>query len=237
MSFMQIYSDSLPDYPADCTPLRDFAFRALPNLRTALSWMSSSFYASAADVWVIVSIVLFILVSLFQKRPQLIFRRFMWIMSFIFLLRALIVPATRYPGLPEYADRYRPSNWLAGALLIIAGVHQTSTDMLFSGHTANWIITACMVARYTRYGVGSILFWIFNVAGIFILLALQEHYLTDVLTAVVIASLTFTLYHVAFDSKYLRFWHPGLKLEFDDKKKSKTFYARYYAWARWLDGE
>lgn len=243
MMFMQLYSDSIPDYPGECGTLIDFGFKVFPYFSN-ISWL--------ADVWVVVSIAIFIFFALLQRKGGLVLRRFFWLLSIIFLFRALIVPVTRYPGLPINTNRYRPDNWLAGAILVLVGVHQTATDMLFSGHTANWVLTASMISRYSNYSWYAVVFWIFNLCGIISLLFLREHYLSDILTGFIITKLVFWCYHLFFDSEYMRFWVPGLQLVVPSgdpvtingkkvdtfrPKKNTAFYTKLYLWLQWLDGE
>lgn len=243
MMFMQLYSDSIPDYPGECGTLIDFGFKVFPHL-LEYSWL--------ADVWVLVSIAIFIFFLFLQDEPFLILRRFMWLLSIIFFLRAIILPVTRYPGLPINTNRYRPDNWLAGAILVLVGVHQTATDMLFSGHTANWVLTASMMSRYSNYSWYAVLFWVFNLSGIVSLLFLREHYLSDILTGFVITKLVYLVYHLFFDSKFLQYWVPnvliivpsgepiivnGKRIKTHDPARNTPFYTRLYLWLQWLDGE
>jgi PAP2 superfamily C-terminal len=242
MMFMQLYTDSIEDYPAECGELIDFGFKVFPYWSN-VSWL--------ADVWVIVSIVIFVVFTL-AISSELALRRFMLILACLFFCRALIVPTTRYPGLPINANRYRPDNWLAGAILVLIGVHQTATDMLFSGHTANWILTASMMSRYSNYQWYAVVFWIFNICGIVSLIFLREHYLSDIITGVIVSKLAFWAYHLFLDSEYMRYWVPGVylisytgepvtingeRVQTTVQGKTTVGYTRLYWWLRWLDNE
>ncbi len=242
MSFIQLYNDSLPDYPADCQPLQDFGFKVIP-FTPELNWNDSFVGGSIADIHVMLTIVLFLSFILFLlDDKQLVLRRWLWIMSIMFLFRTLVTPDTRYPALPFDLARYRPENWYYGATLIVAGVHKTSTDMLFSGHTSNWIIAASMFARYSNYSVLSWIFWVWCIIGIFLLLAVREHYLADVVLAVIIAKLVFLSYHLLFDSKYWRYlgMHPPQLKSRKETQNSLEEDKRWYSlfkFLRYLDSE
>jgi hypothetical protein len=166
-------------------------------------------------------------------------------MTYIWLMRAFLLPSTRYPGLPDYTARYTPDNWFAGALLIIAGVHQTSTDLLFSGHTAHWVITACLLNRYSKYHPAAVFYWLFNIGGILALLSLHEHYLTDVLAGIYISLLVFWAYHLFFDSFYRQYWDPRVEVKLPEPDyyykewhdRSLAWYTRLYYFLKWLDSE
>lgn len=239
MAILQLYPDSLEDYPRECAPLKDLGFQIIPYL--GVNWSSGTDFNSLADIWVIISLITFFVVMTFLLQyPQLILRRWFWIMSLIFVMRALLVVSTRYPRLPYKAIDYHPSSWWAGALLIISGVRATATDMMFSGHTANWIISASFMSRYSHYGLFSILFWIFNILGILSLIAVREHYTADILVAVFLAKFTFWAYHLFFDSLYMRYWIDGVNLSWRhlDKKHDSYHYSsrfRFYPPGRLTD--
>lgn len=240
MMIMQIYSDSIPDYAGDCGKLVDLGFKVLPRI-TGVDWL--------ADVWVLVSLLIFVVFAI--ATSELALRRFLWILSIVFFFRALILPDTRYPGLPIDTDRYRPDNWLVGALLILAGRHKTATDMMFSGHTANWTLTALLMNRYTNYHWLAVVFSIFNLGGVLVLNMLEEHYLSDIVTGFIVTTLTYLSYHLFFDSLYMQYWTPGYRIVTNDKsvivngKRVQTWvpgvtsrwYHNVYKWLAWLDGE
>lgn len=242
MSFIQLYNDSLPDYPADCSPLQDFGFKVIP-FTPELNWNDSVVGGSIADIHVIVSIFLFLVcITFLLDNKQLVLRRWLWIMSIMFFLRTLVTPDTRYPALPFDLARYRPDNWLWGAMLIVAGLHKTATDMLFSGHTSNWIIAASMLSRYSNYSVLSWWFWVWTILGIISLLAVREHYLADVVTAIIVSKLVFWVYHFFFDSHYWQYFGynpPQLKSDKElqlDLIEERRWY-RFVKFLRWLDYE
>ena len=207
----QIYADSLPDYPAECSRWMDLGWRIVPYL--GVTWFSGTDLNSLADIWIIVSLVSFFAIVLFVfYRPQLIVRRFLFIYSAVFAFRALTVMATGYARLPYRSDPFRPTNPAWGALLIMAGVRTTAKDLMFSGHTAGWILTASMISRYSHHTVLSVMYWLFNIAGILVLDGVREHTTADILVAVLITRLAYSNYHLWLDSEHIRFWRPGIEV-------------------------
>lgn len=146
------------------------------------------------------------------RRTQLIFRRFLICYATVFLFRGLTVMATVYPRLPFKSDNFITSNPLWGAFLILAGVRTTARDMMFSGHTAGFILTASFVGRYTNSGPLRFIYWVFNLLGVVSLIAVREHYTTDVIVSIIVTRFVFVNYHLWLDSEYIRFWKPGIEI-------------------------
>jgi hypothetical protein len=205
MAMLQLYPDSLPDYPAACQTLDDLGFSVIPQITAGWSVL--------ADVMVLVTIALFLLITPFLlETPQLVVRRWFLLLGSLYLFRGLTVILTRYPRLPYALDKYQPGNPIVGALSIMIGAKSTATDIMFSGHTVNFTLAASFVSRYTWYGMFSFVFWVYNVLGMLALIATREHYTSDVAVAFIITKLAFWAYHLFFDSLYKRFWVPGLEL-------------------------
>ena len=246
---MQLYADSLPNYAQNCMQLQDFGFKVVPYLGDVFKWMNMTLWSSLSDIWVLVSVFIYVVLNtlkypkkdkngkyvwipLFYDR-QLAFRRFLLIQSIVYFLRALTIPDTRYPGLIHSPERYKPTVWIWGAMLMMVGIRATGTDFMFSGHTALWVVTASMVSKYTNYKWGAVVYWIFNALGIISLLSLEEHYLADIVVSIIISKLVFWAYHLFFD------W-PLDKETLANNIKEKGavgFYARFYKNMLWLDGK
>ena len=122
---------------------------------------------------------------------------------------------TNQPRLTPNAP-YRPNNPLLGAILFLSGVKATATDFMFSGHTATFILFAMTVARYTNYGIFSNLFWIFNAFGILSIILTEQHYTVDIFLGFIIAFLTFLVFHLLFDRKFIKWWRPSIDIETDE---------------------
>lgn len=237
---MQLYPDSLPDYPAECMQLRDFGFKVVPYLGDTFRWMNMTFWSSLSDVWVMASVLIYLAINVFKWKSktlfsdrQLTFRRFILIITIVYFLRAILIADTRYPGLTHSPERYNPDNWILGAMLMMVGIKATGTDLMFSGHTAIWVITASMVSKYTDYKWGAVVFWIFNGVGIVSLMSLEMHYLADIVASIVISKLVFWCYHLFFD------WPTNIEEVKNNARKSgaEGFYARFYRRMLWLDGK
>jgi len=212
MAMVQLYGDSLPNYNAVCRPLQDLGFKIIPQL--GLDWGGGDTdYSNVADIWILVAYVSFFLIVLFLiHNPLLVTRRFFWVMTGNFVLRTLVVGVTRYPRLPFALGNYHPTNFLWGAILVVAGARTTATDIMFSGHTLGFITCASFVSRYMKHSLFSVFYWLFCAIGILSLLAVREHYTADVIVSLFIARLMFSNYHLFLDSEYIRFWKPGLEL-------------------------
>jgi hypothetical protein len=212
----QLYSDGLqpaydPPSPPGCpaaSPLDDLGFKILPEARH-LVWPTTCFYATIADVWIAATYVTFafILVPFLTDTPWTCKTRFTWCLTAVYALRAITLLCTRYPRFPGVNGPYVLPNgydvpW--GAILIILGVRTTQTDYMFSGHAVGWALTAMFFWHYRRRRsrstvatVVAVVFWAFNVTGMFLLIAVREHYTADVVVGVVVATLVFNVYHLA----------------------------------------
>jgi hypothetical protein len=204
MAMVQLYSDSLQP-PYDLTPLDDLGFKLLPEARH-LVWPTTCFYASIADVWIAATYVTFalVLVPFLTDTPWTCKTRFTWCLTAVYALRAITLLCTRYPRFPGVNAPYvlPAADFPWGAILIILGVRTTQTDYMFSGHAAGWALTAMFFWHYRRpkstaATAVAVVFWAFNVTGMFLLIAVREHYTADVAVAVTVAALVFQVYHLA----------------------------------------
>jgi len=157
----------------------------------------------------VTALLLFIFVF---PRSQLIIRRFFICYGTVFLFRGFTVMATIYPRLPFKINDFVTGNPLWGAILILTGIRTTARDMMFSGHTAGFIMSASFVGRYTQSGVLRFAYWVFNSLGVVALIAVREHYTADVIVSIIITRLVFVNYHLWMDSQYIRFWKPGIEI-------------------------
>ena len=206
MAVLQLYPDTIPEYPEECQNLEDLGFKLIPRF--------SSDYSSIADILVLIAIGVFIImVSLkLVETPQLAIRRWLFLLAMLYMLRGLAVIDTRYPKSPFAITRYTPPNFVVGGINIMLGIHATATDFMFSGHTVNFTLALSFVARYTNYGVFSNFFSAFCVFGMLSLIAVREHYSSDVFVGFIITKLAFWAYHLFFDTKYKRFWVSGVEI-------------------------
>lgn len=204
----QQYPDSVANYPEVCQNLHDVGFKLIPYI--GMNWND------IADIWIVVSLVIAAILFFTFDRTQLIFRRFFITYSSIFLLRAITVFVTVYPRLPyeTSANFHAPGgSFLWGSLLILSGVRTTAKDMMFSGHTAGFILSASYVGRYSSNIFLKVIYWVFNILGTISLIAAREHYSADIVVAIIVTRFVFANYHLWLDSEYPRFWNPGIMIE------------------------
>lgn len=201
MALAQQYSDSLPEYPPECSPLQDLGFKILPWVQ--VHWDTQTWWENIADVWISASYGLFFVLLIFACRDSvLMLTRFFWCLSYAFAIRTLIVLATRYPRVPfKSTPNYHADNIIWGALLILLGVRTTSTDMMFSAHTCGWVMTAWFIWHYSKTLWVTLPYLLFNVTGIILLLCVREHYTADVLVAIFLALLIPLVYHLLLDDE------------------------------------
>jgi len=205
MAMAQLYSDGLTEYPPGCAPLHDLGFEILPIFQ-GISWPTTTYWGSLADVWAMTAYLIYGALALWACRTVWKAKiRFSVCITYILALRTIVLLCTRYPKVPStvhsaYADY---PNVLASAILVLLGVRTTQTDYMFSGHTTAWIQTALFFWHYrkpgARYTVMAILFWLFNVTGIFLLIGVRAHYTADVVVSIIINVLTFTAFHLAVE--------------------------------------
>jgi len=171
--------------------------------KAMLNFMSSSFFSSIADVWVAASVVgFFFWLGLDFSHPEREFGRFFIIWGLVYFQRALAIGATRYPLLAGN-EPFVPPNPVLGALLIVLGLMKTYSDFMFSGHTATWVVISFFIIRYAHNRFLGWLYIAFNFVGPFLLVAVEEHYLADVIVGALVGFWTFVGYHLLNDDRFL----------------------------------
>jgi hypothetical protein len=204
MAMAQLYSDGLAEYPPGCAPLHDLGFEILPVFQ-GISWATTTYWGSLADVWAMAAYVIFTALVLWACRDVWTTKiRFSVCITYILALRTIVLLCTRYPKVPSIHDAYADyPNVFLSAILVLVGVRTTQTDYMFSGHTTAWIQTALFFWHYRKPGNGytalALLFWAFNVAGIFLLIGARTHYTADVVVSIIINVLTFTSFHLVVE--------------------------------------
>jgi len=145
-----------------------------------LTFMTHSFFHSIADIWVVVSVVLFFIWNWldFAER-ELVFGRYMLVWASVYAQRIITIGATRLPIISG-DEPFVTSSPIWGAILVTVGVKKTLSDFMFSGHTATWVITALFVLTYAHHRFLAWLYVAFNIVGPFLLLVVREHYTADI---------------------------------------------------------
>ncbi len=210
MAMAQLRADLLTPYNV----IYDIGFDVFPQI---YAWPTTTFFASIVDVWIIVSYGTFLFVCFFwlEHKAKV---RFLICLSLVYAMRTLTLLATRYPlaSASITNEPYRAPNVFLSSFLVMIGMRTTQLDYMFSGHTAVWTLASLFVAVYGKSRVGAILYALFNLAGVFLILAMRMHYTADVLVGFFISSLLFFVYHV------------GCR---DNKERIPTLVR----WFRWLD--
>lgn len=210
MAMAQLRSDAMGDVPGNL--LEDLGFDILPRLTTVV-WETTTYYANLADVWAAVAYIAFgfILVPFCCQSPLVAKIRFTLCISYVYSMRAIVLLCTRYPKLPGLNEKYVTPNVALGAVLVILGIRTTQTDFMFSGHSTVWTLTAIFFWHYRKPGDGytvlACFYWAFNVTGMFLLIAVREHYTADVVVAVIISTLAANCYHLCVDARNTYAYH------------------------------
>lgn len=209
MMLVQQWVDSRPRTNNDQCEIGDTLFFIIPDLPRITGDMVS---ASVADFWMVIHIVTFFLwIAVTSPNRQLWVRRWFTLWGNGYGLRALVVGLTWYYA-PAFKDHegYVSSNPFYGALVMLAQVRSSLTDLMFSGHTLTFVLSA----RFVYYYGVSIMFRSFYVIsaifGPILLIAVREHYSADVGVAAIVAYLVFEVYHLwyvrGYRQRWLRVW-------------------------------
>ena len=200
MAMAQLRCDAITPY----NEIYDLLHRdVLPDLRSSLTWSTTTFFASLVDIWVLCSYLSFILMCVFWLGSAAR-RRFAICLCALYIFRTLTLLATRYPQAvttfvnPPYVA---PNIGLSGFLVMI-GARVSQLDYMFSGHTSVWMLATLFVCYYGSRRFAGWLYGLFNLAGVILLLCLRMHYTADVLIAVFLGTFVFYTYHLAIDYKF-----------------------------------
>lgn len=207
MFLMQQWTDSIerPNNTDGTCKINDTFFMIIPNMPVS---MNSDFMATAADVWILTQLTVFF-AWIFATSPdtQLWVRRWFSMWTYGYGLRALLVGLTHYYA-PEFKNHepYAPDNPFYGALLLLIQIRSSLADLMFSGHTMTWVMSARFVSYY---GVSLLFKSLYIVGAIFgplLLIAVREHYSADVVVALFVGYGIFEIYHLWYDRCYRERW-------------------------------
>uniref|UniRef100_A0AC34QZG3 Sphingomyelin synthase-like domain-containing protein n=2 Tax=Panagrolaimus sp. JU765 TaxID=591449 RepID=A0AC34QZG3_9BILA len=186
-------------------PLPDVIFTLIPQQSWALKF---------GDLMAGFCLFLMVLLVMFHKHGQIVFRRVMFIFGVLYWLRSLCIFCTQLP--PGYDDasvlclkQLTPEErtWEAFLSRMLGmGAHvglQTIDekvlcgDLLFSGHTLVMIISILTFKYYLPENFKYLRFipQFLSMIGITCLVISRTHYTVDVVFAVLLSFLVFTLYH------------------------------------------
>lgn len=203
---MVVVHDRVPDmqkYP----PLPDIFLDNMPYIPWGFQvceWIGSFLYI----VW---CFILF-----FHRYRFILMRRMFSMLGTIFLLRCvtMLITSLSVPGHHLQCQNKLYDSWYAklsrtyeiwtGFGMSIQGV-QSCGDYMFSGHTACITLLNFFITEYTPHRMYYIhtTTWVFNLFGIFFILAAHEHYSIDVFIAFYITSRLFLYYHTLANNRSL----------------------------------
>ncbi|CAD5213477.1 unnamed protein product [Bursaphelenchus okinawaensis] len=204
------------DY-VDLNPIED----TLSNLIPQQSW--TAYYGDLAAL--LCTIAMLIMIILHQHR-LVIFRRVVYISSWLYMMRAITMVVTRLPP-PYNDDQVKCRAQLRNMTELTFDVYydrfmelaknvgfQDRTkpilcgDLLFSGHTLLMVVSALAIREYipTKHYAWSYVSSCVSVIGVLCMLVSRTNYSVDVILAYWLASFVFTLYHSVIEvDKSIRF--------------------------------
>lgn len=142
-----------------------------------------------ADVLLYIQVVSVLLFTLASKWRFTILRRTALAYGIIMACRCLTVPATFPPDpSPVCAHRQHPEGTTCG-------------DLIFSGHTVAFLMSAFVVSKYTKPNWLEAGTWAFTTCGLLAVVTSRLHYTRDVVTAILVIV---TVFHLLDQSIYQR---------------------------------
>lgn len=141
-----------------------------------------------------------------QSRLE-VFIRFLWVWGTMVWLRCFTVGLTRFPRLvptgplPDY-------DGLGWNLIDPESLAQA--DFMFSGHAIIMTLMGLFVSYYTFHHLYSQLFWILVMGGYWAILSARIHYSADVVVAILLSFMVFTIFHLLADPDCLSGWRSVL---------------------------
>ena len=150
----------------------------------------------APDFMLTVQLVLVFAFMMCSPRRWTILRRQCFMFGVIMMMRCFTVNATFPPDPSELcAQREHP-------------VGTTCGDLIFSGHSVSFMLSAFVVRYYVRIPWIEKLCWIWTVMGWFIIVSSRLHYTRDVVTSLLVGFSTIHMCHVSM------FWRPDRKRKY-----------------------
>jgi len=173
---------------------------------------------SIADYLVRFTAGLIILRALTLKSYTLtVSRRILYVMGFVYLLRACFIPLTVLPTPWVTCKKDYKDNIFYDALLIVFQIRAACGDVFFSGHTIMFTLNIVEYWYYCKKIWINILITILNITGMYTLIMASYHYSIDVLCAFIFSVMFWAIYHWAISIPELgATWWGNIVNYFDD---------------------
>ena len=178
--------DNRNDYP-----LQDLGFRLTKNMN------SKPYYAMNDYLLYVIAGIALTWTIIFSNKKVIIFKRWVLMVSFLFLLRVITVPSTILTRPFENPDdwvscktlEYRFKNLLLAPLNTVIEGKLGCFDFFYSGHTINMIVPTLIIQKYfpnnrrwLKYFMVSLM-WLLSFTCMFFIILLRSHYTIDVQAA------------------------------------------------------
>lgn len=212
---LQVWIDKVPTDYNPTLVLWDLGFVIIPN--DLPKW--------GADVALIALFVVAILRLTFVPYPNgmsplEVWIRFGWVWGMLYYLRGCTVGLTRFPRLLPYGPLPEGYDGLFGGLWgILSGATPTQADFMFSGHTATMTLLGLFVSYYGFRRFFSHIYWLLVFVGYWAIIASRIHYTADVLVAIIVTFLVFSLFHAFADPEWMTAWRAVLTIRMDKDEK------------------
>ncbi|KAJ9074250.1 hypothetical protein DSO57_1008238 [Entomophthora muscae] len=139
---------------------------------------------------------------LMREKALLVLRRQFFIIGACYLVRAVFVLITILPN-PLASCKTKLSNSIFyDAFLQFIQLRTSCGDVLFSGHTIVFLISALSWSTYPFSLITTCIAWAFASLGIMVLIASTYHYTVDCVVGVMVVSLIWKLYHSTVTSHH-----------------------------------
>jgi hypothetical protein len=180
-------------------PLHDWMFEWIPDWSHIRAW-----FPDLCLTTMMVTTVVFNMIWVHKKRIQyqglVVFRRFLWILTILYLFRSLTFAVTTVPNpifncVPKYANVKDFDSYLLLIRDMASGKVSACTDNIYSGHTS---LATLMVFTFWMYsGIWALKIYavVHGAVIIFSILISRLHYTVDVLIAMFMTSFVFLTFH------------------------------------------
>lgn len=180
-------------------PLHDRLFSIIPDWSDWRGWFPDLFLSSFIASCVLFN-VLWVRRARIQFQGLVVLRRFLWILSVLYLFRMMTFMVTTIPNpihncVPKYA---RVADFAAYLELIgdmASGQVSACTDNIYSGHTAMAVLIVFTFWMYSGSWVLQVYALVHGLLAISAILVTRLHYTVDVLIAMFMSAFVFLIFH------------------------------------------